>query len=303
MVVPFRGEEDDKRHLKLMGDLGQVVPLRFDLRDEESIRECLRHSDVVYNLIGRDFSTKNFTYEQVHVEGARKIAQIAAEEGVSRLVHVSALNASLDSKSEFLRTKRRGEEVVLEKYPDATIVRPGTIYGAEDRFLNRIAKGLKYHFLVNNEKQRVRPVSVSDVAMGLSVLIQQEESAGKIFELFGPREYTVLEIEDFVCELILKKPSRLNLPKPAAMIISKALALLPWPTISPDEIERLYINDTPTESALTFNDLRIQPATLEDMALQFVRGYRSAMYYELATETAQTFREPKSKGKEYHTRY
>lgn len=43
---------------------------------------------------------------------------------------------------------------------------------------------------MNNEKQRVRPVSVSDVAMGLSVLIQQEESAGKIFELFG---YVVLE--------------------------------------------------------------------------------------------------------------
>ena len=31
---------------------------RFDLRREEQIAECLKHSDVVYNLVGRDYETK-----------------------------------------------------------------------------------------------------------------------------------------------------------------------------------------------------------------------------------------------------
>lgn len=57
VVVPYR-DEDEKRHLKVTGDLGQVVPLEFDLRDRTKIEECLRHSDIVYNLVGREWETK-----------------------------------------------------------------------------------------------------------------------------------------------------------------------------------------------------------------------------------------------------
>jgi hypothetical protein len=30
----------------------------FDLRNTQSIEESVRHSDIVYNLIGRDYPTK-----------------------------------------------------------------------------------------------------------------------------------------------------------------------------------------------------------------------------------------------------
>ena len=30
----------------------------FDLRNKETISEAVRHSDIVYNLIGRDYETK-----------------------------------------------------------------------------------------------------------------------------------------------------------------------------------------------------------------------------------------------------
>lgn len=57
---------------------------------------------------------RNFTFEDVHVEGTRAIAEAAMEAGVSRFVQVSALNASEDSPSKFLQTKvtkrrRRGK--------------------------------------------------------------------------------------------------------------------------------------------------------------------------------------------------
>jgi len=56
-VVPFR-EEMTKRHLKVAGDLGRVVFVEFDLRNTPSIEESVRHSDIVYNLIGRTYPTK-----------------------------------------------------------------------------------------------------------------------------------------------------------------------------------------------------------------------------------------------------
>lgn len=73
VIVPYR-EEDSKRHLKVMGDLGQILPLvrqllasvflcidriqEWDIRNEKQIAECVRHSDIVYNLVGSNFETK-----------------------------------------------------------------------------------------------------------------------------------------------------------------------------------------------------------------------------------------------------
>ena len=51
------------------------------------------------------FLPRNFTFEDAHCEGARVIAKAAREAGVKRLIHVSALNASEDSPSNFLQSK------------------------------------------------------------------------------------------------------------------------------------------------------------------------------------------------------
>jgi NADH dehydrogenase (ubiquinone) 1 alpha subcomplex subunit 9 len=115
----------------------------------------------VYNLVGRDYETKhvffflhlaisfcnavltlsphrNFTFGDVHVEGAGRIAKVTASAGVPRLVHVSHLNASPISTSRFYRSKAAGETAVREAFPAATIVRPGPIFGHEDKFLTNM---------------------------------------------------------------------------------------------------------------------------------------------------------------------
>lgn len=52
---------------------------------------------------------------------------------------MSHLNASPDSTSAFYRTKFEGEERVKSVFPSATVVRPGAMYGYEDRLLNNMA--------------------------------------------------------------------------------------------------------------------------------------------------------------------
>jgi NADH dehydrogenase (ubiquinone) 1 alpha subcomplex subunit 9 len=50
-------------------------------------------------------STRNFDLEDVHVEGAERIADAVAKYDVDRFIHVSSYNAGLNSPSEFYRTK------------------------------------------------------------------------------------------------------------------------------------------------------------------------------------------------------
>ena len=104
VIVPFR-EEMAKRHLKVSGDLGRVIFMEYDLRNTPSLEESVRHSDVVYNLVGRTYPTKNFDLEDVHVEGVERIAEAVAKYDVDRFIHVSSYNADVNSPSEFYRTK------------------------------------------------------------------------------------------------------------------------------------------------------------------------------------------------------
>ncbi|PWN40506.1 putative NADH2 dehydrogenase 40K chain [Ceraceosorus guamensis] len=287
VIVPYR-DEDEKRHLKVMGDLGQIVPLEWDIRSDEQIEECLRHSDVVFNLTGRNYETKNFSFNDVHVSGAQRIAGVADACGVSRLIHVSHLNADKNSPSAFLRTKAEGEEAVNRVFEGATIVRPGSLYGHEDRFLNQMASWpITWH--ANHGRTKLRPVHSLDVAQALEVIMDAENtSIGQTFSLAGPKTYTVSELLNLVQSLTFRKLVRpsLNIPKAVLMLAAKAGDKVWWPMLSPDEVTRRYIDDYPdAPGTKTFADLAIEPDTVEEVAITYLRRYRSQLHFERPIET------------------
>lgn len=61
----------------------------------------MKYSNVVINLISSYYPTSNFSYHDVNVKGARRIARLAKECGVERFIHVSCLNASEKPKVNF----------------------------------------------------------------------------------------------------------------------------------------------------------------------------------------------------------
>ncbi|ORY75389.1 hypothetical protein BCR35DRAFT_306373 [Leucosporidium creatinivorum] len=280
VVVPYR-DQDEARHLKVCGDLGQVVPMEWDLMNDTQIEECLRHSDTVYNLVGRDYTTKNFDFNDVHVSGARRLARIAQLSGVDRFIHLSHLNASPDSASKFYRTKFEGEQAVKEAFPEATIVRPGWMYGHEDRLLNTIAVSPSV-YRVNHGETKIAPVHVMDVAQALNVMLTAPSTAASTFALAGPKTYTFEQLLHLVEALTLKKLSGPNFPKPVLALAARLWDLVWWPTLSPDEVTRRFINDVAVEDGLKgFADLGIEPDVLEDVAIVYLRRYRSSAYFDL----------------------
>lgn len=273
VIVPYR-DEDEKRHLKPMGDLGQIVPMEWDIRNEKQIEECLRHSDIVYNLVGRDYETKNFDYSSVHVSGAERIASVAAKAGVPRLVHVSHLNAAHNSTSQFYRTKAEGEDRVKAAFPDATIIRPASMFGYEDKLLNNMAIWPIW-WKLNHGETKIRPVHVMDVAQGLANILSAPKISAGTLSLPGPSTLTYEYLLELVRSVTFNPPSSAPVvPKSIALALAKIGQNVWWPAISPDEIERRFIDDSDVPG--DWGVLGISPEDVESHAITYLRRYRSA---------------------------
>ncbi|ODM92538.1 NADH dehydrogenase [ubiquinone] 1 alpha subcomplex subunit 9, mitochondrial [Orchesella cincta] len=196
-----------------LGKFGTQVspPLPVSSSDEVSIRTAMKHSNVVINLVGRDWETRNFNYKQVNVDGARLIARMAKECGVKRLIHFSSLNCEdplglgvgiLPEGSQFLKTKHEGELAVRDEFPDVTIFRPADIWGQEDRFVRYYAHHWRRFFQwlplwYRGERTVKQPVYVRDVAQGVINAIYDPDTAGQTFDVIGPKRYQLGELVDW----------------------------------------------------------------------------------------------------------
>ncbi|OIV90543.1 hypothetical protein TanjilG_32420 [Lupinus angustifolius] len=288
VLVPFRSSEDCHRHLKLMGDLGQIVPMKYNPRDENSIKAVLAKANVVINLIGRDHETRNFSFEEVHHHMAEQLALISKEHGgIRRFIQVSCLGASPSSPSRVLRAKAAAEEAILRELPEATILRPAVMVGTEDRILNRWAHCAKqYNFLplIGGGKTKIQPVYVVDVAAALTTSLKDNgTSMGKIYELGGPEVFTVHELADLMFDTIREWPRYVKVPFPIAKAIAAPREILlnkvPFPVPTPnmfnlDEIHSLTTDTVVSNDALTFNDLGIVPHKLAGYPIEFLISYR-----------------------------
>ena len=200
VIVPFRGDEIMVRHLKPMGDLGVVNFFDMSIREPEQIEEAVAGSNIVINLLGKHFETSRWSFQDVHASFPAVLGTICAEQGVDRLVHVSALGASASAPSAWARSKAVGEENVRAAFPETTILRPAPVFGDEDRLLNRIAK-LSRAFpllpLVDGDALQ-QPVFCDDLAKAVVEAASNRDCAGKTYSLCGPKVYTNLQMAEYV---------------------------------------------------------------------------------------------------------
>lgn len=302
VYAPFRGDELEMRPLKPMFDLGQLGLLPFSVRDKDSVREAFRNTDVVVNLIGKHFETKhavptrradgklsrvNFSFEEVHVTAAETIAEVAKEAGVKKFIQVSALSADAKSESRWCKSKAQGEAAVRKHFPDAIVVRPATVFGPEDRFLNWIAETntrLPILPLINNGANVLQPVYVADVGKALAELCKNYDTfAGRTFQLTGPAEYTYKELAEFVQDVTLVRKPLVDIPINVATFAGKFIEELVHPVLSVDAVVQLQhdIVEKKDASLLTLKDLEIEPVSLDRIAFDYLHRFRKGGHFTL----------------------
>lgn len=268
VIIPSRHRD----HTKKATMMPTVYVVEADVHDPKTLTELMKGMDAVINLVGilhdgdsRQPYGKRFA--EAHVELPKKIVAAMKQSGVRRLVHMSALKASADAPSGYLRSKAAGEAAVLAaaKELDVTIFRPSVIFGPGDAFLNKFASLLKLFPVLPlaGATARFQPAYVGDVADAMVDCLTHSDTFGQVYELAGPRAYSLRELVDYVARLSGRCRTVINLGSGLAALQARVLSLLPNPPLSPDNLRSLSV---PSVTDGSRNPPAWQPHALEAVA-------------------------------------
>ncbi|WP_226780095.1 complex I NDUFA9 subunit family protein [Oceaniglobus trochenteri] len=280
------------------GVVGQVEPVFCNIRDDESVRAVVNGADAVVNCVGILAESGKQRFDAVQAEGAGRVARIAAEKGVARLVHVSALGADAASDSDYARSKSEGEAAVLEHMPEAMILRPSIIFGAEDEFFNRFAGMTRFGPVlpVIGAATRFQPVYVDDVAKA-AVLGATGKAPGGIYELGGPDVRSFRELMGEMLATIQRRRLVVNVPFPIARIMGSAFDLLGKISggliagpVTADQVRNLRHDNVVSEGAQGFDDLGIRPTATEAVLPEYLWRFRPSGQYAAIKGSAKNLR-------------
>lgn len=270
------------KFLRLKGDVGQVALINVSIIDENLLRAFVANSDAVVNLVGILHESGSQRFEAIHHIGPARLARIAREAGIERFIQMSAIGADPRSTSAYARTKAAGEAAARDAFPAATILRPSVVFGPEDQFFNRfaaIATVSPVLPLIGGGETLFQPVYVGDVAEAVVRCIDDSATAGRTYELGGPKVYSIRALMELLLEEIRRKRLLVNLPFGVAAIQARLLSLLPDAPLTPDQVEMLKYDNIVSPNALGFEALGIQPTAVEAILPTYLDRFRRGGWY------------------------
>ena len=266
-----------KGYLKTQATPGAIDLINWNSNNFSELKESIKNSDIVINLIGILYETRKQKFFNIHSSIPEAVAKICNESDVKKFIHVSAIGASENSKSLYQKSKYQGEVKAFENFNNTVVIRPSVVCGTEDNFTNLFSKlsilpvipvvGMNYKF---------QPILVTDVADAIIQAIETKNNEGKIYEIGGPKIISFGDMVKSILSTINKKRFVVEMPMPLAKIQSTITDFLPIPPIlTRDQCEILSEADNVvSNSHLTLKNLDINPSDVEEAMKKWLWRYK-----------------------------
>lgn len=288
---------DEALFVKPYGVVGQVEPIFCNIRDDASVSMALDGADAAVNCVGTfDKSGKN-NFQAVQVDAPARIARIAQEKGLEKLVHISSIGADTESESAYSRSKAEGEAALREAFPTATILRPSIIFGPEDQFFNRFASMTRMGPVlpVVGAGTKFQPVYVDDVAAAAETALLGSVSG--VYELGGPDVETFRDLMQTMLQTIHRRRLVVNIPFWAARIMASvfgigqaiSLGIVKAP-ITSDQVKSLGVDNIANPEMPGLTDLGITPTAMEAVLPDYLWRFRPSGQYDAIKDSAKNLK-------------
>ena len=258
------------------GAVGQVVGLYGSFSNPSTILRATEGAELIVNLVGILAEQKAGDFQRIQAEGPGLIARGAAEAGASRLVQISAIGADSSSPSQYGRTKAAGEAAARAAFPGTVVMRPSLVFGEEDKFFNRFGSMAMYSPImpVISGDSRFQPVYVGDVADAIVAGLERDDTAGRTYELGGPRIYTFRELLAWILQETRRHRAMIDIPPGVARLQARIGELVPGKPFTRDQLTMLERDNVVEEGALGLAALGIVPTPVELIVPGYLDRFR-----------------------------
>ena len=259
--IPTRNYERAKELLVL--PTADVV--EANIYDDAELDRLLVGIDAVINLVGilhGDFNT-------AHVELPGKIVAACKRNGITRILHMSALNAGPSQPSEYLRSKGEGERIVMTSGLSATCFRPSVIFGPGDSSINLFAKLGRLPVLpLASPDAKFQPIFVENVVQAFVLSLDEPDTFGRSYDLCGPKCYSLRQLVEYAAHTTGRDPAIIGLGDTLSHLEAAVMEILPGKLMSLDNYYSMKVDsvcDCDKPGALT-EVWGIHPVALEEAA-------------------------------------
>jgi uncharacterized protein YbjT (DUF2867 family) len=272
VCVAVRHPDRARIELKSIG-VGRGTVIRADVRDQSSVARAVAGADAVVNTVSAYVEKGGVTFEAVHVKGAETVAREAAAAGIARLVLVSGIGADPNSEFPYIRARGRGELMVRQALPAATVARPGAMFGPGDALFStfvELARFLPALPLIGGGRTRLQPVFVGDVAEAIVAMLTDPGTVGQTYELAGPKVHTLRELASMALRLMGKRRLLVPVPFAVADIQARLFELLPNPPLTTSQVDLLKADNVASGALPGFRELEIRAKSVEETVPTYI---------------------------------
>jgi NADH dehydrogenase len=241
-----------EKHREL-GVLPRVMVVNADVHDRVGLTRHLAGADTAINLVGtlNERGNDGLGFHRAHVELTETLIAACAASGVKRLLQMSALRAG-EGASFYLKTRGEAEARVKASSLAWTLFRPSVIFGPGDGLFFRFASLLGFMPVLPLARAQAKfaPVYVGDVTEAFARSLAHPHTAGRTYELAGPRTITLAEIVRWTAQLTGRRRCVIPLPDALGALQARVGEWLPGKPISRDNFRSLQLDSVATDDGL-----------------------------------------------------
>lgn len=292
--VPTRNREK-ARTLWMMPNTDVI---ETDIHRPESLRQLFAGCTAVINLVGilNEKGDDGEGFRFAHQELTRKVLDACREQGVSRLLHMSALNADPDGPSHYLRTKGIAENRVINADEPAlrtAVFRPSVVFGPGDGMFCRFDQMLALApgvMTLPCASARFAPVHVGDVVAAILHALADPHLRAARYELCGPDEMTLYEMVRLINEVRGRRCLVIPLGNGLSAAMARLLEFAPGQPMSRDNFRSTQVPsvcDPSREGVIRLSDIGLTPRRVVDVLPEILGKPRQQRRFDRARRLAR----------------
>ena len=268
LIVPYQRLTNEAK-LRLYGNVGQIVPLRFKRLNEYKIKSVINNADIILNLKTIWQEKKGYSYEKnIFHFNIQLVDLLNTTDRKKIFIFFSGLGVSEQSLSKRIKYIAKAENYILENLKRVSIIRPSIVIGRGDQFLGKILPIFKLSFFIplfGTGEAKLQPVFVDDVANAIEIILEKGFQDNHIYELAGPEIITYKNLYQFIANCLGLRRKLVPIPfwlaKIGVAIIEKTHLNL----ITKDQLLLFKDDNIFSNQNKSFRDLGISPKNLREV--------------------------------------